>query len=77
MTSPVICNSNYIKYFIKELESKFPFPFQWVDNYTLGGLDAYEEWLDEQKKYVEIKRTVCKEWMEKLNITEDDSNDAF
>ena len=77
MTSPVVCNSKYIKYFIKEIENNFPFPFQWVDKYTLDGLDTYDEWLDEQKRYVEIKRSARKEWMEKLNLTEDDNNESF
>jgi hypothetical protein len=41
--SPIVCNADYIKYFINELESKFPFPFRWIDNYTLDGLDVYEK----------------------------------
>ena len=77
MTSPVVCNADYIKYFIKEHESKFPFPFRWVDKYTLEGLDVYEEWLDEQKKHVEIKRFIRKNWMEKNNYTENDIDVPF
>lgn len=47
--SPVICNAEYIRYFLNNLETKFPFPFRWVDKYTFDGLDVYKQWLDEQK----------------------------
>jgi hypothetical protein len=69
--SPITCNAEYIKSFIKNLESKFPFPFRWTDKSTLGGLDAYDEWLDEQKKSVEIMRFMRKEWLKKINMSED------
>jgi hypothetical protein len=75
MTSPVICSAEYIRYFIKNLESKFPFPFQWVDKYTLEGLDVYEEWLDEQKKAVQKKRLVRKNYLEVNNFRDNDEDD--
>ena len=75
--SPVICNAEYIKDFISRLETSFSFPFRWVDKYTFDGLDAYEEWLDGQKKSVQMKRLIRKEWMEKHNFTEDDDKNAF
>ena len=74
--SPVICNAEYIRGFLKELESKFSFPFRWVDKYTFDGLDVYEEWLDEQKKYVHLKRMIRNEWLEKSKLT-DDKNDPI
>ena len=71
--SPVICNAEYIKGFLKDLESKFSFPFLWVDKYTFDGLDVYEEWLDDQKKSVQLKRFIRKEWLENSKFSEDDN----
>jgi len=71
--SPVICNADYIRGFLKELEIKFSFPFRWVDKYTFDGLDVYEEWLDEQKKSVHLKRMIRKEWLENSKFSEDDN----
>ena len=75
MTSPVICSAEYIRYFIKNLESKFPFPIQWVDKYTIEGLDVYEQWLDEQKKAVQKKRLVRKNYLEVNNFRDNDEDD--
>ena len=72
--SPVICNADYIRAFLKELESKFSFPFRWVDKYTFDGLDVYEEWLDEQKKSVYLMRMIRKEWLENSKFSEDDND---
>ena len=77
MTSPVICSAEYIRYFIKNLESKFPFPFRWVDKYTLEGLDVYEAWLNEQIKAVQMKRLIRKNYLEVNNFTEEDYEDDF
>jgi hypothetical protein len=74
MTSPVICNAEYMKSFLKEVNKKFPPPFNYVDKYTLEGLDVYDEWLDEQKKFVEMKRFFRKAYLEKYNFS-DTSND--
>ncbi len=56
MTSPVICDAEYMREFLKSLGHKFPPPFSYVDKYTLAGLDVYEKWLDEQKEFVKNKR---------------------
>lgn len=69
--SPAICNAEYINGFIKRLESQFAFPFRWVDKCTFDGLDAYEKWLDDQKKSVEIMRFSRKTWLEEINSVVD------
>lgn len=75
--SPVICNADYIKDFLRRLETNFSFPFRWVDKYTLEGLNVYEAWLDEQKKAVQMKRLIRKNYLEVNNFTEEDYEDDF
>jgi len=74
MTSPVVSNAEYIKDFLYRLEVNFPFPFQWVDKYTLDGLDVYEAWLEEQKNLVELMRSIRKAHLEKYKLSDTDNS---
>jgi hypothetical protein len=40
-------------------------------------LDLYEAWLDEQKKAVQMKRLIRKNYLEVNNFTEEDYEDDF
>lgn len=75
--SPIVCNADHIKYFINELESKFPFPFRWIDKYTLDGLDVYEKWLDEQKTAVQLKRSLRKSFLQENNLSDNENEDQL
>jgi len=75
--SPIVCNAHYIKYFINELENKFPFPFRWIDKYTLDGLDEYEKWLDEQKAAVQLKRSLRKSFLEENGLSDNAIEDEL
>ena len=71
--SPAYCNAEYIRKYLKKLESEFAFPFRWVDYCTLDGLDVYEQWLDEKKQSVEKMRHIRKTFLEKYDISDGDS----
>lgn len=73
--SPIICDAKFMREFLEKIKNQFPPPFSYVDKYTLEGLDVYEEWLEEQKKFVEIKRLARKAYIDQYNFSDTDDGD--